>query len=105
MALIKEKELPSGEIGNYWRITDVSGNKSLLTLSAKISLFKSKELADSGKKDMGLSYFFSGPTTKEKLLGDLFAEGYLMIKDQCSKETISIFDKIKVQDLKDATDN
>lgn len=40
MALIKDKTLASGAVGNYWRITSASINQVTRRITCKLELFK-----------------------------------------------------------------
>lgn len=84
MALQKDKELPSGVIGNYWKIVEARAEKDNCDLVVKIALFKDKAASDSGKKHLGLIHMFSGKKSSQELLGNLFELGYNMIKAQGS---------------------
>lgn len=84
MALQKDKELPSGVEGNYWKIIEARAEKKSSELVVKIALFKDKASSDSGKQHLGIVHSFNGVKTSQELLGNLFELGYNMIKSQCA---------------------
>lgn len=106
MALQKDKELPSGVIGNYWKIVEARAEKDNCDLVVKIALFKDKAASDSGKKHLGLIHMFSGKKSSQELLGNLFELGYNMIKAQCSDSAPNTLSGklIAYNDLKNAGD-
>jgi len=90
MALKKHKELPSGVVGEYWKIISVSADKVKSELTCRIALFKDKAASDSGKKILDLVHSFSGKKTKVELSGDLTSLAYEMVKQQCSGSAPSV---------------
>lgn len=106
MALKKEKELPSGVSGEYWKIVSVQLDRIKLELTVKIALFKDKAASDIGKQAMGVSHSFSGIITKSQTEGDLVTAGYTMIKAQIAGEAPSVMSGklLAYNDLKNAID-
>ncbi len=80
MALQKEKTLPSGESGNYWRISELHFQRNSMTVTANLSLYKSAELAAAGASPMPESRQFVFTITQQELLGNVVAAAYAKIK-------------------------
>lgn len=53
MAIQKEKTLPSGVTGNYWRLTSITLNRQNLTAMAEIALFKDAAASAAGHPPIG----------------------------------------------------
>lgn len=106
MALKKAKELPSGIVGEYWKIIEAKADKKSSQLIVRIALFKDKQASDGGMQNLGIIHLFSGVKTSQELLGNLFELGYNMIKEQCSGTAPSaITGKLKAyNDLKNSID-
>lgn len=85
MALQKDKTLPNGSSGNYWKITSESYDKVSRQCEWRISLFLNKDTSDSKKPSLGLVKSFSYLASKEELAGDRTALGYTQIKSQASR--------------------
>jgi len=85
MALQKSKELPSGVVGEYWKIIEVKVDRLKNELCVRIALFKDKAASDAGKQSLGIVHLFSGIQNEEALTGELAALGYDMIKLQLSQ--------------------
>lgn len=80
MALQKEKTLPSGESGNYWRISELHFRRAGMTVSATLSLYKSAELAAGGSSPLPASHTFIFVITQQEILGNVVAIAYAKIK-------------------------
>lgn len=85
MALEKQKILLNGSEGNYWKVISESYNKSTLTCTWIIALFKDKATCDSGNPGLGLQKTFTYHATRSELSGDRSALAYNQIKLQSSK--------------------
>ncbi len=83
MPIQKEKTLPSGVTGNYWRITTITIDRQRLRVVASIALFKDKQASDEGKAPMALTKVVRFPfVVSEALLApDLISYIYTKIKD------------------------
>lgn len=53
MAIEKEKTLPSGSTGNYWRLTSINIDRQNLRIMAVIALFKDAAASAAGKPPIG----------------------------------------------------
>jgi hypothetical protein len=84
MGLQKQKVLPNGTEGNYWKITSLVADKMSLKLTVRISLYVSKAMSDDGKINLNVHHIFTGPFTKQELSGDLTALGYQLVKQKVS---------------------
>jgi hypothetical protein len=93
MAIKKEKLLPNGVSGNYWKITNETYDKLSLRAQWIIELFKDKESSSSGKS-LGIKKTFSAYVSKESLSADRTALGYIIIKEQAAKMLPQLFGKI-----------
>jgi len=72
MALKKVKELPSGVVGEYWKIIEAKADKKSSQLIVRIALFKDNQASDGGMQNLGIIHLFSGVKTSQELLGNLF---------------------------------
>lgn len=61
MAIEKEKTLPSGVTGNYWRIMTVTADRQNLTMICTIALFKDIVVGNTGFQPMGALKTFKFP--------------------------------------------
>lgn len=103
MALQKNKTLLNGVTGNYWKVISIECDRLALTLRCKISLFLSKDIADSNKASLGLVKSFLFQTTKDQLAGDITALSYILIKTDVNTVN-KLTGKPKDNDLAGATD-
>lgn len=105
MALKKFKELPSGVVGEYWKITKVFADREKLELSAVITLFKDQAASQAGKSSLGISHSFTKSITKTQAEDNLVQLAYAMIKEETNKPILPIDQKaIAKNDLKNAED-
>lgn len=79
MALQKEKVLPSGETGNYWRVSELSFKRQGMRVTAVMSLYKTAELAAAGTAPLPHSYSFSFTITQQEIVGNIVALAYTKI--------------------------
>jgi len=80
MALQKEKVLPSGESGNYWRVSELHFTRSNMTVKATLALYKSAELAAAGATPMPFSHQFTFTITQPEIASsNLVALAYTKI--------------------------
>lgn len=84
MAIQKQKDLPSGISGNYWKISKVNLDTVNSRCGYSISLFKDKATSDAGASSLGFSKSFQFPLSDEELVGDLRAVGYAKIKEKAA---------------------
>lgn len=80
MALQKSKTLPSGESGDYWRVSDLSFHRSGMRLELVLSLYKSAALAAAGASPLPHSYRFSFVVTNQEIMGNVISMAYTKIK-------------------------
>lgn len=80
MALQKEKTLPSGESGNYWRVSNLSFKRAGMVLDIELALYKDATLAAAGASPLPCSHRFSFVLTPLELTGNLVAMAYTKIK-------------------------
>lgn len=73
MALQKEKTLPSGEVGDYWRVSELSFHRSGMKLDIVLSLYKSAAVAATGAPPLPCSHQFSFVITQQDIVGNLVA--------------------------------
>lgn len=83
MAIQKEKTLPSGVTGNYWRIQNITVDRQNLKVAGQIALFKDKESSDAGKLPMPLIKTFKFPLIMQDVAppADIIAYMYLKIQE------------------------
>lgn len=80
MALQKEKTLPSGEVGDYWRVSELSFHRGGMTLDLTLSLYKDAATAATGAPPLPHSYRFSFGVTQQEITGNVIAMAYTKIK-------------------------
>lgn len=81
MALLKQKTLEDGSIGNYWKITKPMPNKEDLTLIILLQLFTDQAHATNGSaKGLDFHLGFKFQVTHQELESNLFNLGYVKIK-------------------------
>lgn len=87
MALQKEKTLPNGAVGNYWRISALQFNRATMKLDMVISLYK-----DSTPTLAPLSngHVVSTVLTPQELVGNLVAMAYTKIKAYANSDVPNI---------------
>lgn len=81
MAIQKDKILPCGVTGNYWKITDISVNKMTNVVTYIIALFL--DLAHGhpdGSTSLGLTKQYTFQSTRSDLQGNLTSMGYTLIQ-------------------------
>lgn len=106
MALKKVKELPTGETGEYWKVTEATPNKMLNKLVCVIRLYKNKQAADEGKKPLGISHMFETilpESYKNSTVDELYAIAYATIKGSVSAPPTK-FKQMVYNDLHGAED-
>lgn len=84
MALKKQKQLPNGVSGEYWKITRVIADKQALTLNVVLDLFLSADYKDAASLNIPKSRSFK--CSKEELQGDLVALGYVKLKAHANSD-------------------
>lgn len=85
MALNKEISLPNGVISDFWRISHIliDRQSELVSLTFRIGLFMSREIAKSGVTPF-VDENFTFQVAEEDLAGDIRALGYSKIKNSIS---------------------
>jgi hypothetical protein len=66
MAIQKEKTLPNGAVGNYWRITTITIDRQNLTIVGTIALFKDAATSAAGAPPLGAQKIFRFPFTMQE---------------------------------------
>lgn len=84
MAISKEKVLPNGTSGGYWKVIHISLDKisdpNIVNLNCLLSLFMDKEHA-AIKADLGVDKSFTFKIAKKESIGDMWALSYIKIKE------------------------
>lgn len=80
MALQKDKVLPNGASGNYWRINGLIVDPVTKQIMYVMALFKDKAHSDSGKPNLGVGKKYSFSLSDNQLNGNLRELGYNLIK-------------------------
>lgn len=83
MALQKEKTLPSGVTGNYWRVSGLRFTRGDMQLDMTISLYKD---GTPGLAPLGAFYTVRVTLSPQDLLGNLVAMAYTKIKDYANSD-------------------
>lgn len=84
MAIKKQKTLRTGVVGEYWKITKISYDPLIHSLSCVLSLFVNEARSDEGCSPLNFHKNFIFKITSEEASGDLRALGYEMIKNKCA---------------------
>jgi hypothetical protein len=58
MAIQKEKTMPNGAVGNYWRIMSINIDRQNLKIAGKIALFKDAASSAAGMPPLGMEKTF-----------------------------------------------
>lgn len=77
MALLKEKTLQNGAVGNYWRVSQLSFNRASMKVSIRLDLYKDSTV---GLAPLGSSHLFEFTVTQQQLMGNLVSLAYTNIK-------------------------
>lgn len=80
MAIQKEKTLPNGVIGNYWRILSIVLDRESCVATGRIALYKDKATADAGGTHLGVIKSFTFSFTVQELLASPDAITYAYSK-------------------------
>ena len=107
MALIKQKLLTNGVVGDYWKITRFNFDKPKLSVSYLVELFRDATYRDIAPVcDIKKTFVFT--ITKTQSTENLLALGYTLIKDYANTVKIPAADGHpaihKDEDLFDAVD-
>ena len=84
MALKKQKQLPNGVSGEYWKIIKIEVNKQTLMLSVILDLFLNESQKD--KASLNCPKVRSFKCLKEDLQGDLVALSYVKLKAHANSD-------------------
>lgn len=104
MALQKEKTLPNGTSGNYWRISALQFNRTSMRLDMVVSLYKD---STAGLAPLGCNYTVSTIITQQELVGNLVTMAYNKIKAYANSDVANADGNGThkgIADLVDATD-
>lgn len=84
MAIQKEKTLPNGAVGDYWRLTQITLNRQNLTAIAEIALFKDAAASAAGAPPLGGHKVFRFSFTVPALLSadNVISFIYGLIRDK-----------------------
>lgn len=86
MAIKKSKILPSGVVGEYWKITNESYNRLTGECIWILSLFISKDISDAGKEPLKVTKVYKILITEQEAAGDRTALGYAKVKAKAELE-------------------
>lgn len=84
MAIRKQKELPSGLSGDYWKIIDEKVDRLTWECTFKIALFKDQASAAAGHLPLGAVKIYRFTVDKALLDGDRTELGYQKIKEKAA---------------------
>lgn len=80
IALQKAKTLPSGETGDYWRVSYLTFVRKGMKVDLVLALYKSAAVAATGAPPLPASYSFSFPVTQQELMGNIVSTAYTKVK-------------------------
>lgn len=90
MAIQKEKTLPNGAVGNYWRVLSINIDRQNLNIVGRIGLFKDAATSAAGKPPLNCVKSFSFPFTMSEFLSATNAVSFTYGKIKAkAAETIS----------------
>lgn len=85
MAIQKTKTLPSGVIGNYWRIYSITVDVDTLNVTFSLGLYVDQASSGLGKQPILKGKNYSFHFTREQILsGNIMALGYTAILAKAS---------------------
>lgn len=91
MALQKAKTLLNGAQGNYWKIIDISFDRTSMRLSCNIALFASKDYSKIANLGLVKNFVFS--VSKDQAASDIAALAYTLIKAKANEPAKDLFGK------------
>ena len=97
MALKKSKTLRNGTTGEYWKITQISLDRTSRNVTYQVSLYLNKAARDSGCSPLDFKKTFSFTLTSEQANGDLSEIGYTKIKERASSMIPDPFSRVRPQ--------
>jgi hypothetical protein len=77
MAFQKEKSLPSGAVGNYWRVSHLHFERATMIVQITLNLYKD---STPGLAPLGKDYEFSFSITQADIAGNLVALAYTKMR-------------------------
>lgn len=80
MAILKQKTLSNGAVGEYWRITYIHIDRQNLRITGNIALFKDKATSDGGGPPLGAMKSFTFPFTMSEFLASTNAISFIYSK-------------------------
>lgn len=83
MALQKQKDLPNGTSGNYWRVSHLNFTRDTMRLDMSVSLYKD---STPGLSPLGVRHNFSFIITQQEIVGNLISMAYDKIKAYASSD-------------------
>jgi hypothetical protein len=104
MALQKEKTLPNGAVGNYWRISALRFDRATMKLDMVISLYKDSTPT---LAPLSVGHVVSAVLSPQELTGNLVAMAYNKIKAYANSDVPNVNGggtHKGIADLVDATD-
>lgn len=88
MAIQKEKTLPSGATGDYWRITTITVDRQNLKIVAQIALFKDQAASNAGKEPMSAPKTFKFPLVMAEIAPPTNLIAYVYGKIQVAADVV-----------------
>lgn len=92
MAIQKEKTLPNGAVGNYWRITTITIDRQNLRIAGQIALFKDQAASVAGAPPLGAVKTFRFGFTMAEFLGSPNAIAFIYTKIKAKASELISFD-------------
>lgn len=92
MAIQKEKTLPNGAVGNYWRITTITIDRQHLRIAGQIALFKDQAASAAGAPPLGATKTFRFPFTMAEFLAAPNAVAFIYAKIKAKASELLSFD-------------
>ena len=97
MALQKSFETPTGNSGNYWRIDQITLERTGAKMECRLNLYKSKGDRDGGKRRMDQQQVLvldvpPGSTTLASLVGGIYSDAKTRLTSNQQPGDIPFFD-------------
>ncbi len=104
MAIEKEKILPNGTVGNYWRVyhvgIDIGIDPNNLKVTFTLGLYLNKDTSDSGAPPMVKNKIYAFYFTRTQILsGNILALGYTAILAKANTMVGPLFESIDAEEV------
>lgn len=92
MAIQKTKTLANGAVGNYWRIMQITFDRTTFTAHASLALFKDQSTSDAGAPPLGGLKHFSFAYTNSEINAASSLVGWTYTKIMAAANVMHSYD-------------